>query len=132
MDIATEYLRRSSGNHYAIIHDLFFRGSPFERICHPPRRHYFNDIRYRILLERELVLVVTVEGMTSVAEIMQENLKEKKKLRVKVSLGRTGEIKGNLTDAMLSHVSMTTKLVDDELIEAIVLPVAKAIEKSNA
>lgn len=131
--IDTEYIFdfETNQNHYDLIHETYFSKSLFADISKEGRKHLTNDIKYHLLLEDEKVLIVSITGTHSDSEIIKDKT-DKKTLRIRLGVGQTRGLSASslgLDQLFEQHLAYVEKLVKEELLQKIVLPLANKISK---
>ena len=131
--IDTEYIFyfKTNKNHYALIHEVYYSQGPFAKIYKEGRKFLTNDIRYNTFLENGKILIISIVGTHSELKIIKDK-QDKKELKIRLSVGQTRNLSAlPLNQLFEQHLKSVEKLVKDELLQNIVMPLAEKISSDK-
>lgn len=116
------------GNHYQIIHQTFYHGSPFDGLFEQNQR-FDNDITYRGIINEGRVCIIRVIGRTSLEEIISTQFQERT-LTVRVAMGQLQGFKpeASLTELIVENDRLCSEFVDKKVSPLVISALDKHIE----
>jgi len=119
----------SSENHYALISDVYYAGSPLNKLRAPGRIEYTNDIDYHIKLDPNIVGIVEIIGGHG-DDAAENHARGDNTLRLRVNMGRTTELPvERVAETLKSHLARSDELFDADIYPAVVLPMIQRLGK---
>ena len=115
-------------NHYQIIHELFYSKSILNNIVTNETLYLDNDISYRLQIDEERMVLVSVTGGHSNSKIVRGKL-DKKRFRVSIGIAQWINLENkSLIDLLRSTITEAARYVENEAIPKLILPIAKAMD----